>query len=94
MSVIYVKRSGPEREIRAKNDYLFGEPGNGCALCAAGFCMYEYNEAYVHYYDAWCELFRPASWLYFTKEMCLNFVLFLKEIEIKRRISNIFWKKL
>jgi hypothetical protein len=56
MSVIYVKRSGPEREIRAKNDYLFGEPGNGCALFAAGFCMYEYNEAYVHYYDAWCEL--------------------------------------
>lgn len=41
MSVIYVKRSCPEREIRAKNDYLFGEPGNGCALFAAGFCMYE-----------------------------------------------------
>lgn len=26
--------------------------------------------------------------------MCLKFVRFLKEIEIKRRKSNIFWKKM
>lgn len=94
MSVIYVKRSGPEREIRAKNDYLFGEPGNGCALVAAGFYMYEIMKLMFIIMMHWCELFCAASWLYHTRKLCLKFVRFLKDIEIKRRKSNIFWKKM
>ena len=94
MSIIYVKRSCLEREMQAKNDFLFGEPGNGCALVATGFYMYEIMKLMFITMMHLCELFCAASWLYHTRKLCLKFVRFLKDIENKRRISNIFWKKL